>query len=394
MNVLDASKERISFIFDEFENVCCSFSAGKDSGVMTHLVLEEARKRSRKVVLMFIDWECQFTRTIHFAETIYNEYSDCIIPYWIQIPIKTWNSCSVFEPEWKCWDENKNWVREKREGCISDGKHFPFWYDGIMFEEFVPMFAEWFFKGQKAAVFVGIRTQESLNRYRTIAREKPRYNGLRWTTCISKNVWNAYPIYDWKVTDIWTYNGKFKKSYNSLYDIMHKSGMTLSQMRICEPFGDEARKGLYLFQLVEPDLWCKLLLRVEGANMGKLYASKRGTVMGNNTISLPNGHTWESFAKKILSTMPKKTSNHYKNKITVYLKWWGNHGYEYGVIPDESDPKMEANGKAPSWRRIAKTLLRNDYWCKGLGFSPTKTRAYDKYLELMKRRKEQWGEVV
>ncbi len=92
--------------------------------------------------------------------------------------------------------------------------------------------------------------------------------------------------------------------------------------------------------------------------------------------------------------MPKKTSEHYKNKITVYLKWWGNHGYEYGIIPDESDPKMEANGKAPSWRRIAKTLLRNDYWCKGLGFSPTKTRAYDKYLELMKKRKEQWGEVV
>ena len=44
----------------------------------------------------------------------------------------------------------------------------------------------------------------------------------------------------------------------------------------------------------------------------------------------------------------------------------------------------------PSWRRICKTLLRNDYWCKGLGFSQHKNEAYKKYLDLMERRKIEW----
>ena len=34
---------------------------------------------------------------------------------------------------------------------------------------------------------------------------------------------------------------------------------------------------------------------------------------------------------------------------------------------------------------------RDDYWCKGLGFSQHKSDAYKKYLDLMKRRKEGWG---
>ena len=65
-------------------------------------------------------------------------------------------------------------------------------------------------------------------------------------------------------------------------------------------------------------------------------------------------------------------------------------GYEDG-IPDEAPYELEAARKAPSWRRVCKALLRNDFWCKGLTFSQTKSAAYGKYLDLMRRRKEKWG---
>jgi predicted phosphoadenosine phosphosulfate sulfurtransferase len=65
-------------------------------------------------------------------------------------------------------------------------------------------------------------------------------------------------------------------------------------------------------------------------------------------------------------------------------------GYPQG-IPDEAPYELEAARKAPSWRRVCKTLLRNDYWCKYLGFSPTKTSAYQKYADLMKRRRKAWN---
>ena len=53
-DVLTASRKRISQVFDDFEKVYISFSGGKDSSVMTHLVLDEAKKRNRKVALLII----------------------------------------------------------------------------------------------------------------------------------------------------------------------------------------------------------------------------------------------------------------------------------------------------------------------------------------------------
>lgn len=51
--VLQASRERVSQVFDNFERIYISFSGGKDSSVMSHLVLAEARKRNRKVGFFF-----------------------------------------------------------------------------------------------------------------------------------------------------------------------------------------------------------------------------------------------------------------------------------------------------------------------------------------------------
>jgi len=217
MDVLTAAKERIEWTFDNFPRIYCSFSAGKDSGVMVHQVCEEARKRGRKIGLFFLDWEAQFTATIDFARSIYQEYGDCIEPYWVAVPIKTWNATSLHQPEWTAWEPNKEnlWVRQKEEISIKDGSHFPFWYEGIMFEEFVPTFGQWYAQGELCAAFVGIRAQESLNRFRTLARDKPMYDGKPYTTNVVENVWNVYPIYDWQTEDIWTYHAKQERAITS-----------------------------------------------------------------------------------------------------------------------------------------------------------------------------------
>jgi predicted phosphoadenosine phosphosulfate sulfurtransferase len=392
MDVLTAAQERIEFTFDNFEKIYISFSAGKDSTVMLHLVMEEAKKRNRKIGCMLLDWECQIGLTIEFAKSMFTEYAEWIEPYWIALPIKTWNSCSQIETEWTAWDNNKKdlWVRQPDEISITDPSVFPFYYEAMPFEEFVPLFGQWYADGKACACFVGIRADESLNRFRTVAREKDKFQDKAWTTKVIDDCWNVYPIYDWQTKDIWTYLGKYQKPYNKLYDRMHQAGLKLSQMRICEPFGDEARKGLWLYQVVEPQMWAKVCLRVAGANTGALYANDKGAVMGNYSIDLPEGHTYESFALHLLKTMPFKTAEHYKNKLAVYLNWWSKRGYPDG-IPDKADRKIESLGKVPSWRKVVKTFLKNDYWCKGLGFSPTKSSAYQKYVELMKRRRADWN---
>jgi predicted phosphoadenosine phosphosulfate sulfurtransferase len=171
---------------------------------------------------------------------------------------------------------------------------------------------------------------------------------------------------------------------------MHQAGLTIHQMRICQPYGDDQRKGLWLYHIIEPETWGKVLTRVNGANSGAMYVNLSGNVSGNIKITLPEGHTWESFARLILSSMPVKTKNHFENKIAVFLKWYQDRGYQFG-IPDYADPKDEAAKNIPSWRRICKALLRNDYWCKGLSFTQTKSQAYEKYTKIMKKRRQQWG---
>ncbi|MFD2234810.1 phosphoadenosine phosphosulfate reductase [Phaeospirillum tilakii] len=381
---------RIARIFDDFPRVCVSFSAGKDSTVMLHLVMEEAAKRRRRVGVLFIDWECQYKLTISHAEEMFGLYDEYIDPYWVALPITTVNAVSQFEPEWIAWEPGKAWVRNPPDFAITDPGRFPFYRHAMKFEDFVPAFGAWFSGGQLSAMLVGIRSDESLNRYRTMSRRKSTFEGLQWTTWMGDAVYNAYPIYDWKTEDIWTYCGKFLKPYNKLYDRMHQAGVPLSRQRICEPFGSEQRQGLWLFQVIEPETWALLVARVNGANSGSLYAKESGNILGNTRITKPEKMTWEQYAMFLLATMPSTTAEHYKNKIATYLKWYRDREFPDG-IPDWQVADCGAADDKPSWRRICKTLVRNDYWCKTLSFSPTKTEAYEKYKKLMKQRREEWG---
>lgn len=394
VNVLEAAEQRTRFIFDEFRKIYVSFSGGKDSTVMLHIAAKEARRRKRIIGVLVVDLEGQYKLTIdHVRETL-REYSDCIEPFWVCLPIALRNAVSVFEPKWMCWDPDKkdDWIRQAPEEGITDEAFFDFFHRNMEFEEFVPLFGEWYSRGEPCACLVGIRSDESLNRYRTIAStSKVTFCGKQWSTLVTVNVYNFYPIYDWKTQDIWVYHNRFPDDrHNELYDMMHMAGLNLHQMRICQPYGDDQRRGLWLFHLIEPNTWAKVVARVNGANSGALYVQENGNINGYHKVKLPPGHTWKSFAMLILNTLPPKTREHFENKITLFRKWYIERGYSPD-IPDEAPYELEKKRDVPSWRRVCKSLLRNDYWCKGLGFSQHKSEAYQKYLDLMRRRKLKWG---
>jgi len=392
VSVLEAAEERIRWTFDSFERIYVSFSGGKDSSVMLHLVMEEAVKRDRRVGVLFLDWEAQFRLTIDHVTEMFDLYASHIDPFWVALPLTTTNAVSMIEPEWTCWDPSKRdlWVRPPPDRAITDSNRFPFHYPEITFEHFIEKFGAWYSDGgASTACLVGIRTVESLHRWRAISkRRKSRLEGKPWTAWKGGALFNAYPIYDWRTADIWTYLGRTRKPYNRLYDRMHQAGVPLAHMRICEPYGDEQRRGLWLFHAVEPETWGKVCARVAGANSGALYAGERGNILGNAKVELPEGHTWESFARFLLDTMPAATAEHYRDKIAVYLRYCSE---KLSIqVPDEA-PNDTGSEDVASWRRICKVLLRNDYWCKGLSFSPTKPEHYERYRKLMADRRSRWG---
>ena len=395
-SVLEASRYRISKIFDEFEKIYLSFSGGKDSSIMFHLVMDEAIKRNRKIGLLYIDLEAQYKDTIDHIRDMVTMYKDNIDLHWVCVPMLLRNALTNYEPRWVCWDEDKKdiWVRELPPEAKTI-KDYPFCLPKMEFEEFMVLFGEWYSEGKNTAAFIGIRCDESLHRYCAIAtweKEDRQYKDYIWTTKIIGNVYNVYPIYDWKTEDIWRYHGKYpERQHNKIYDKMQKAGVKLSQQRICQPYGDDQKRGLWLYHLLEPQTWFKVA-RVNGANSGSLYTQESGNITGNRVISKPENHTWESFCNLLLRTMPKKTREHYFFRFKKFISSWKDRGY--CKIPQEVPHELEAKCWAPSWRRMCRVLLRNDYWCKGLGQVQPKSEAYGLFLKLKKEKNERLQEGI
>ena len=407
-DVYTAAKERITYIFDEFEHICISFSGGKDSGTVLNMCIDEARKRKRKIGVLFIDLEAFYKKTIEFVERMLENNKDVLEPYWICLPMESPNSLSYLEPTWIWWDKEKEpiWVRPmpKKEYVINEENNpLDFYKKNMPFEEFIKHFGNWYGKGEKTATLVGIRTDESLNRFRAIAGTKSMYKDKNYSTKVNKNVYNFYPIYDWSVEDIWTYNGKFQKDYNKLYDLFYKAGVSIHKMRVDEPFGNEAKAGLSMFRVIEPDTWAKVVNRVSGANFGNIYS---GNKIMTAHYKLPKNHTWKSFTFFLLDTLPPEISEHYKIKFSKFIKYWVEKGCpvseEHIKIMEETCPDAIINthefsrrGKGDkevikftkvvdeipgvdnkddvlTWRRMAMCIIKNDYTCKSLSFGMTK----------------------
>ncbi len=407
-NVHQAACERISGIFDDFERICVAFSGGKDSGVLLNLCIDEARRRKRRIGVFFIDLEAFYKVTIEFIERMFAGNRDVIDPYWICLPMESPNSLSYMEPTWIWWEPEKEpiWVRPMpRHDCVINlnNHRFDFYRRNMPFEEFIRHYAEWYGRGRPAACLVGLRTDESLNRYRAMTCGKETWKNLIYSTRNGSGSWNFYPLYDWGVEDLWIYNGKYRKDYNKLYDLFYKAGVSLPKMRVDEPFGNEAKAGLSLFRVIEPESWARVVNRVSGANFGNIYS---GTKLLGARYKLPKNHTWKSFTKFLLNTLPPQTAEHYRAKFIKFIRYWNRTGcplapeyiayleehhadairnthaasrrgrgdkevVKFLQVPDEI-PELDSGKDLPTWRRMAMCIIKNDFICKSLSFGVTR----------------------
>lgn len=407
MNVYQAAIKRLKIIFSEFDNICVSFSGGKDSGVLLNLCIYYIRNHApgRKLCVFHMDYEAQYQMTTDYVNRTLEENSDILDVYRCCIPFKVSTCTSMHQNYWRPWEESKRdiWVSQMPDKCYTKND-FDFFTEDMWDYTFQEKFADWLHQrkgAEKTAILVGIRTQESLNRWRAIHSDRNYRNckGYNWTKEMYSNVYNAYPIYDWRTTDVWTANGKFKWDYNRLYDLYHKAGVPLEKQRVASPFLSEAQSSLKIYRVIEPHTWGKLVSRVNGVNFTGIYGGT--TAMGWNSITLPKGHTWESYMHFLLSTLPENTRENYLTKLSTSIKFWRERG---GVLSAETIKKLKAAGvklevgsqtnyktsklpvrmeyideidiaefkEIPSFKRMCVCIMKNDHLCKYMGFSQTK----------------------
>ena len=325
-NVYELAQERLDIIFKEFDNVYISFSGGKDSGVLLNLCIDYIRKHNLKTKLgvFHLDYEIQYKMTIDYVDRILEANKDILDVYRVCVPFRVRTCTSMYQKYWRPWEESMRnlWVRPMPKNVMTE-KDFPFLKERMWDYEFQLKFASWLHKKKKAlrtACLVGIRTQESYNRWRTIygSSKSQLYHHYQWSYKIANDVFNFYPIFDWKTTDIWTANGRFGWDYNKLYDLYYQAGVNIERQRVASPFISEAIESLHLYKCIDPDTWGKMISRVNGVNFTGIYGTTYA--MGRSTLKLPQGHTWESYMKFLLSTLPEETRRNYLSKLHTSIE--------------------------------------------------------------------------
>lgn len=370
-NVYEALQKRLQYIFQEFDNIYLSFSGGKDSGLLLNLVLDFQQKYypEKTIGVFHQDFEAQYTVTTEYIERTFERIKDKVEPYWVCLPMATRTALSNYEMYWYPWDDTKedSWVRSMpdKEYVINLSNNPISTYKYKMHQEdLAKQFGRWYrisHGNKKTVCLLGLRAEESLQRYSGFLNKK--------------------------------------YGYNHLYDLYYKAGLTVSQMRVASPFNDYSKDSLNLYRVIDPEIWVKLVGRVQGANFACIYGKTKA--MGYRNVTLPEGHTWESYTKFLLSTLPVRLRKNYIKKFNTSIIFWHktgggldedtiqeliDHGYHIrrngvsnytlnkksrivfiGNLPDNTDD-IKSSKDIPSWKRMCYCILKNDHMCRFMGF--------------------------
>ncbi len=433
-NVYEALYERLDYLFREFDNIFVSFSGGKDSGLLLNLLMDFRRKYYpyKRIGVFHQDFEAQYTVTTEYVERTFKrlENEPFTDLYWVCLPMATRTCFSSYQMYWYPWDDTKEeqWIRPMPDHpYVINLKNNPIatYHYRMHQEDLAKQFGRWYrmsHGGKKTVCLLGIRADESLQRFSAILNKKYGYEGECWISKQFKDTYAASPIYDWSISDVWHANAVFGYDYNKIYDLFYMAGLKPSQMRVASPFNDSAKESLNLYRVIDPEVWAKLVGRVRGANFGAIYGKTKA--LGYRQLTLPEGHTWESYTKFLLDTLPTRLKNNYIKKFRTSIDFWHkvgggleeetireliSHGYQIkrngisnytvmrnsrivfiGKIPDHTDD-IKSSKDIPSWKRMCYCILRNDHTCRFMGFGLTREQQKQvdvlrsKYKEVVKK---------
>lgn len=361
--VMDSARDRVSYIFDEFENIIVSISGGKDSTTLAHLALSEAHRRERKIGIFFLDEEVVYESTIKQVDYLMSMFPENTIRLWLQIEFKLTNATSLSESQLICWEKGKHkiWMRSKRPDSIQ----YPPWdraketvrdkNKGFGFYDALDNFQN---SRENTAFLIGLRATESPNRWRAVSKN-PGYKDVYWCTKMKHGNVSFYPLYDWNFHDIWKYIYDNKLKYSKIYDYMHKKGMGLQEIRVSSLIHEKSFKALVELPEFEPKTYNRLLKRIKGIQIGNLYGKDSKML---RVSKLPkNFETWIEYRDFLLQTYPdsekkkifeRRFARHLNNRYVArqQCRQLVLNDYENNLpVDNKPDPREETIKK---WREL------------------------------------------
>ncbi len=346
-DVMTAALDRIRRIYDLFDRVVVSFSGGKDSTTVLNLTAMVARERGRLPLdVYFVDEEACYPETIEYVERV--RAREDVRLLWCCLPIKHRNACARSQPWWNCWDPaaRDRWIRPLPAGALTL-KDAPRFRMGMQLDDVGPVL----FGPECGTVadLTGIRAQESVRRLQTVTK-KVRDNYIAGAR--EGYYFNCKPIYDWKAEDVWVAASREGWDYNRAYDVQAMMGTSVSLQRVTPPFGEEPLGGLWKYPQGWPELWERMLRRVEGVGTAGRYA--RTDLYGTAMNEPPPGMTWQQWCRSLLELYPPKERAEIARSMAGVIRM--HQKKTRRPIHETQDDVMSGL----SWRYICQMVSRGD----------------------------------
>ena len=259
INVVEAARQRIIDAFATGKPIRLSFSGGKDSLVLAHIIYEliQAGKIDpSRLTVMFIDEEAMFDEVISIVKQWRMKFTEVGVKFeWYCLQVKHFDCLNSMTSEetFICWDKRKKdvWVREMPSFAIKDDEFL------IPYQDNYQSFLD---RKQNAYGWIsmrGVRVAESVQRYQYIAKKK------------NDNV--CLPIYDMSDKDVWLYIKKYDIEYPKVYENLYSVGTSKRNLRISQFFSIDTARILVKLGEMYPDLMNRVQRREPNAYLCALY---------------------------------------------------------------------------------------------------------------------------
>lgn len=262
IDVVTAAKQRIVNVFSNGCKVYLSFSGGKDSICLGHLIyslIQEGKIDPSLLTVQFVDEESMYDDVIDIVKEWRRKFIMAGVKFeWYCLEFRHYNCLNTLtdEESWIIWDryEKANWIREMPSFAI---KEHPVLNRGVdTYQSFLPKITK------DGLMLIGTRANESVQRLINLADRK--MNKLD-----NKN--GVFPIYDWKDSDVWLYIYLNQLDIPISYVQMWQVGVSKKQLRISQFFAIDTVQHLTRIVEFKPDLMKRIEKRQPNAYIACLY---------------------------------------------------------------------------------------------------------------------------
>lgn len=257
-DVVTMARRRIKNVFSNGLPVFMSVSGGKDSICLNALVYEMAACGEIDASLLtvdFVDEEAIYPCVERIALGMRQQWRGIGVRFrWWACEFKHFNCFNQLSEDetFITWDRyaRGRWVRPRPAFAITGHKRLRPRRDS--YQSFLPRI------NKGGIQIVGLRATESIQRRNAVANQKT-----------TKDF--AYPIYDWRDSDVWRFILSRGLDFPDAYLFMYQVGIPKNRMRISQFFSVDTAGSLVRMCEFYPDLFNKICRREPNAYLAMLY---------------------------------------------------------------------------------------------------------------------------